>query len=426
MKRLLSLVITSFIVLINTSIAYAEPPQIDAGACILIDSKTGDILYEKNSQDQTVFPASTTKIMTAILALERGDLNQKMTATQSAIDDIGPDGSNIGIMAGETFPLGDLLKALLISSANEAANIIADSLCPTRQGFVDLMNQKAKELGVTNTHFANPCGAHDPNHYTTASDMAKIAKYAMTIPKFREIVSTADYQMPATKQHPEWPKLVSTNKLMLMDKSNLYVINGIKTGYTGPAGFNLVSSATSSVGMELIAVVMAVKNEGAQENVRKYSKELLDYGFNNFKRVSLIEKDKIYRNVKVDSAIDAFGLDLITSGDLTCTLPKDAVLKIIKEIPHIDDNISAPVNKGDKMGYVEFFKEDVSIGRVDLTAAREIIHKPVPVTLQSRLMKSLNTIYAKIALTVIGIIVFFVILRKTLKYISRRVNSRRY
>lgn len=426
MKRLLSLVVISIILLIDTSIAFAEPPQIDAGAYILIDSKTGDTLYEKNSQDQTVFPASTTKIMTAILALERGDPNQEMTATQSAIDDIGPDGSNIGIMAGETIKLGDLLKALLISSANETANIIADNLCPTRQEFVDLMNQKAKELGATNTHFANPCGAHDPLHYTTASDMVKMARYAMTLPEFRKIVSTPVYQMPPTNKHPVWPELSNTNKLMISDKNDLYVINGIKTGYTGPAGFNLVSSATDSSGMELIAVVMAVKNEGAQENVRKYSKELLDYGFNNFKRVSLIEKDKIYRNVKVDSAIDAFGLDLVTSGDLTCTLPKDATLQNIKEIPHIDDNISAPVNKGDKMGYVEFFKDNVSIGRVDLTAAREIIHKPAPVTFQSRLLNCLNTIYVKISISAIGILVFFIILRKTLRFISRRVNSRRY
>ncbi len=431
MKKLFSLVIASLILLINISVSFAgssqaEPPQIDAGAYILIDSKTGDILYEKNSRSQTVFPASTTKIMTAILALEHGDLNQEMTATQSEIDDIGPDGSNIGILAGETLHLSDLLKALLISSANETANIIADNICTTRQEFVDLMNQKAKELGATSTHFANPCGAHDPLHYTTASDMAKMARYAMTFQEFRKIVSTSVYQMPATNKHPKWPELSNTNKLMISDKNDLYVINGVKTGYTGPAGYNLVTSATDSNGMELISVVMDVKNEGAQENVRKYSKALLDYGFNNFKRVSIIEKGAIYRNVKVDSAIDTSGLDLITSDGLLCTLPKDATLQDIKEIPHISDNISAPINKGDKMGFVEYFKEDLSLGRIELTAAREIDHKPAPVTLQSRLMKYLNTVYVKIILSAIGVLLFFILLRKTLRHISRKVNSRRY
>ena len=428
MKRLLSLVITGFILLINTSIAYAEQPQIDAGAYILIDSKTGDVLCEKNSQNQTVYPASTTKIMAAILALERGDLNQQMTASQSAIDDIGPDGSNIGIMAGETIMLENLLQALLISSANETANIIADNLCPTRQEFVDLMNQKAKELGATGTHFANPCGAHDPLHYTTASDMAKIARYAMTLPKFRDIVSTPSYHMPETNKHKytDWPELSNTNKLMISDKNDLYVINGIKTGYTGPAGFNLVSSATDSSGMELIAAVMDVKNEGAQENVRTYSKELLDYGFNNFKRVSLIEKDKVYRNVKVDSAVDAFGLDLITSDGLICTLTKNATLQNIKEIPNINGNISAPVNKGDIMGYVEFLKDDVSIGKVELTAGRSIALIPAPVTLQMLITQAFGTIYARISLYVAGFLVFFILLRKTLRRISRKVRSGRY
>jgi D-alanyl-D-alanine carboxypeptidase (penicillin-binding protein 5/6) len=427
MKRLLSLVITGFILLINTGIVFAGQPQIDAGAYILIDSKTGDILCDKNSQTQT-YPASTTKIMTAILALERGNLEQQMTASQSAIDDIGPDGSNIGIMAGETIKLSNLLQALLISSANETANIIADNLCPTRQEFVDLMNQKAKELGATNTHFVNPCGAHDPLHYTTAADMAKIARYAMTLPVFRQIVKTPSYHMPKTNKHEytDWPELSNTNKLMITDKNDLYVINGVKTGYTGPAGFNLVSSAIDSNGLELIAVVMSVKNEGAQENVRTYSKQLLDYGFNNFKRVSIIEKGAIYRNVKVDSAIDTSGLDLITSGSLICTLSKDATLRDIKEIPHINDTISAPVNKGDKMGYVEYFRGDVSIGRIELTAAREIAHKPAPVTVQMRIAQAFGTTYARIALYAAGFLVFFVLLRKTLRHISRRVRSGRY
>jgi D-alanyl-D-alanine carboxypeptidase/D-alanyl-D-alanine carboxypeptidase (penicillin-binding protein 5/6) len=426
MKKLLSLLLLAFILGIHAGAAYAQPPEIDAGAFILIDSGTGDVLCEKNSESPSLYPASTTKIMTAILALERGDLNQEMTATQSAIDDIGPDGSNIGLMAGETVKLKNLLQALLISSANEAANIIADNLCPTRQEFVDLMNQRAKELGAIGTHFANPCGMHDPNHYTTAADMAKFARYAMTFPEFREIVGTPIYKMPATNKHPDWPELSNTNKLMISDKNDLYVINGIKTGYTGPAGFNLVSAAADTSGMELIAVVMAVKNEGAQENVRLYSKELLDYGFNNFKRVSLIEKDKVYRNVKVESAMDEFGLDLTASGTLTCTLPKDTSVDSIKEIPHINSEVAAPVNKGDIMGYVEFLRDDSPIGRVELTAARDVASKPAPITVRTRILNALDSLYVKVSLSVAGFLIFFLILRKTLRFISRRVNARKY
>lgn len=425
MKRLLTLAIMLFVLLMNTSVAFAQPPAFDAGAYILIDSKTGEVLCEKDSQN-TFYPASTTKIMTAILALERGNLDQEMTASQSAIDDIGPDGSNIGIIAGETIRLENLLQALLISSANETANIIADNISESREEFVNLMNQKAKELGAANTNFANTCGIHDLKHYTTASDMAKIAKFAMTIPKFREIVSTTSYQMPATNKHPEWPVLSNTNKLMITDKNDLYEINGIKTGFTGPAGYNLISSAMDSSGMELISVVMAVKNENAPENVKKYSSELLDYGFNNFRRVNLIEKDKVYRNVKVEAAMDTYGLDIITSNSLTCVLPKIETLQDIKEIPHINDNISAPVNKGDIMGYIEYFKDDVSIGKVELTAARTITAKPEPITLSARIKEAFDSLYVKIALFVAGFLVFFIILRKILRRISRRVHSRKY
>lgn len=425
MKKLLALAIILFVILLNNTAAFAQPSAINAGAYILIDQKTGEVLCEKDSQ-KTLYPASTSKIMTAILAIEKGDMNQEMTSSQSAIDDIGPDGSNIGILAGETMRLENLLQALLICSANETANIIADHLSESREDFINQMNQRAKELGATNTHFANACGIHDPMHYTTASDMAKIAKYAMTLPKFRKIVGSTTLQLPATNKHPEWPILSNTNKLMITDKNDLYDINGIKTGFTGPAGFNLVSSAVDSSGMEIISVVMAVKNEGAQENVKTYSKELLDYGFNDFKRVNLIEKDKVYRNVKVEAALDTYGLDLITSDSLTCILPKSAALQNIKEIPHINDNISAPVNKGDLMGFIEYFKDDVSIGKIELTAARDVAHKPEPVTLTTRAKAAINSLYVKIALSVAGSLLFFMILRIILRKISRKLHSRRY
>lgn len=425
MKRLISLSIILILLLMNTSIAFAQPPALDVGAYILMDLKSGEVLCEKDSQ-KALYPASTTKIMTAILALEMGDMNQEMTASQSAVADIGEGGSNIGIIPGEKIKLENLLQALLISSANETANIIAENLCKSRDEFVSLMNQRAKELGATNTHFINTCGIHDPMHYTTASDLAKIAMHAMTIPKFREIVSTPSYKMPVTNKHSEWSILSNTNKLMITDKNELYKINGIKTGFTGPAGYNLISSAIDSNGMELIAVVMSVKNENAPENIQTYSKELLDYGFNNFKRVSLLEKDQVYRNVKVEGAIDTYGLDLVTSDGLNCILPKAEAQRNIKEIPHIAENISAPVNKGDIMGYVEFFKDDVSIGKVELTAARDIAQKPEPVTTVSKIKKVLDNFYIKIILYVLSFLIFFIILRMILRRISRRrINSRR-
>ncbi len=425
MKRLLTLAIMLFVLFTQSSLVFSQPPAIDAGAYMLLDLETGEVLLGENS-DQLLYPASTTKIMTAILALENGDLDEVMTASQAAIDDIGVNGSNIGIIAGEKIRLENLLQALLISSANESANIIAEHIAESRDEFIRLMNKKAKDLGAYNTHFANACGIHDPSHYTTASDMAKIARYAMTFPKFREIVSTKTYTMPATNKHSKWETLSNTNKLMISHKSEIYEINGLKTGFTGPAGHCLIASAVNKNGMELMSIVMGVKNEGARENVQKYSQELLDYGFENFKKITLVEKDKIYRNVKVLDAVDIYGLDLITSDTLTCVLPKEKSLDYIQEIAHITENITAPVNKGDIMGYVEYLKNSIPVGRITLTAARSIERKADPITPLGVATKFFDTFYGKLLLFVKGFIIFFILLRAILKRISRRVNARRH
>lgn len=423
MKKLPGILIPVMIVLLFTSIAYAEPTDITAESSILIDAASGKVLFEKDADRKKMFPASTTKIMTAILALEMGDLEQVMTASQEAVNDIGKDGSNIGIMAGEQIPLKNLLEALLISSANETANIIAENLCPTRQDFVDLMNKKAIELGAMDTHFVNPCGAHEEEHYTTASDLAKIARYAMTLPKFREIVSMTRFQMPPTNKHNEWPVLATTNKLMQGDKNDLYVINGVKTGYTVPAGHNLVSSAVNSDGMELIAVVMGVRDDGASDNVKKFSKELLDYGFNNFSKVSFQENNKVYRSVEVKDTEDTLPLDLVTKGEASAILSKDQTQQV-KEIPHINDNITAPVNVGDKLGYVDYVIDGESAGTVDLIASRSVKQKPQAV-ITDKAADLLDNTLIRIALGVAVLCVFFIILRKVLRTISRRVNARR-
>ncbi len=428
MKRLLTFAIILMLIASNTAVAYAEPPSPDAGAYILIDAQTGDVLHEKNSQ-KTLYPASTTKIMTAILAIENGNLEDVLTASQSAIDGIGYNGSNIGIIPGETIPLENLLQAMMVSSANEAANIVAEHISGSIDEFVELMNQRATELGAVETHFANASGIHDPMHFTTAADLVCFSRYAMTLPKFREIVSTRSITMPATNKHSKWPVLSNSNKLMLNNDSELYEINGIKTGFTGPAGHNLITSAKSDDGMELIAAVMAVKNEGSAENVRIYSKELLDYGFNNFKRVELIEKGKVYRNVKVEDAADIYGLDLITVDSLVRVLPRDESLWDIKEVSHLRENIYAPINKGDIIGYVEFTRGDISIGSIDLIAARSIEYKPEPVTLATLAENPesiTDSIYFKIGICCAGFIILFVLLRIILKAISRRVHSRRY
>ena len=243
---------------------------------VLIDSETGAVIAEQNA-DVKIKPASLTKILTAIVALENGDLKQEMTVSQAAVNDIGRGGMNIGIMAGETgLTLENMLNVMLIKSANETANIIAENLAPSRSEYIDMMNKKAVEIGAVNTFYVNPSGKDtekdDAPHLTTARDMAIMARYAMTIPEFRTIAATEYYHgMPAsTNKHADgWDPLVlrNTNKFLWYDNTYTYEVNeveheytvtGMKTGYTSAAGNNLVISATGEDGMELICVVMHV------------------------------------------------------------------------------------------------------------------------------------------------------------------------
>ncbi|GAE90587.1 D-alanyl-D-alanine carboxypeptidase family protein [Acetivibrio straminisolvens] len=243
MKKILLFLVMTTIFFSSVVMVKAQPLDINARAYILIDSKTGQVLAEYNPDFKT-YPASTTKIMTAILALELGDLDQIMTVNQSAIDDIGPGGMHIGLLPGEQLELRYLLDALLVRSANETAYVIAENLCSSRQEFYNLMNEKAKELGATNTNFLNPCGIDNgekgKNHLTTARDLAKISQYAMTIPQFREIVQKTIIKIPPTNKHSEEVIVGTTNRLLLYEKSRykseyFSKVTGIKTGYTDRA-----------------------------------------------------------------------------------------------------------------------------------------------------------------------------------------------
>lgn len=405
--------------------ALPKPTDIDAGAYILIDMKSGQVLLEKNSNERH-FPASTTKMLTGAMACEMGKLDQVMTASAAAVNDIGKDGMNIGISPGEQITLYYLLHALLISSANETANIIAENLSSTRQEFVDLMNKKAAELGCTGTHFVNPCGAHNDNHYTTAADLAKIARYGMSFKTFRDIVGTVSYQMPATNKHTDWPLLYTTNKLLRYPKKDAaYKILGIKTGYTGQAGNNLVSAAENAEGMQLLAVVMDVFGENSQSKAIRFSRELYDYGFSNFTEKQLIKKGQYVQSVPVADAQEGETLDLVAGDDFKYVAEAGSTDKSLTTKPVVDTNIIAPVRLGDVLGYIQYEKNGAVLGKVNLVAAKDINKKePTIIENVAQSVKPDNTV-KKILAILVSVFVFLVLLRFTLKYISGRLRKKR-
>lgn len=427
MKKLITSIFLSVIFIISTTSVKAQPLNIEAKSYILIDSKTGHVINEYNA-DQKVYPASTTKIMTAILGIENADAEDIMTVSQYAIDNIGPGGMNIGLLPGEQLKFKDLLNALLIRSANETAFVIAENIGPTPEAFYAKMNERAKELGAINTNFVNPCGMDtdekSKNHLTTAKDLALMARHAMTLPLFREIVRNSSCIIPATNMHDEAITLYSTNKLFGDKyKSDHYSkVTGIKTGFTNRALFTLVSSAMDENGMELISVILGCPSDA----IYQYSKELLEYGFKNYSVHNLIAANSYVTSVSVADASFNPNLDIIAAEDLSCVLPKapniwDSITKNIE----IKDNISAPVKKGTVLGSVEFVKDGVTIGDVNLVASRNIEKLvPTPVPSQKFISKFEDSIFTKVMVTLFSLVIGFFLLRITLKKISRsrRIN----
>ena len=260
---------------------WIKGPQIEGESAILVDMFTGAVLYSKNA-DKTQYPASITKIMTALLGCENLNPSDKFTMTESAAYGISDsNSSSIYADTGEEFTIEQALMAIMLQSANEMTLAVAELTSGSAKKFVEQMNLKARQLGCTNTHFNNPNGLPDETHYTTAADMAKIARAAWFNPTFRKFASTLYYEIPPTNKFAETRYLLNHHKMM---KSQVYAYDGVlggKTGYTEAAGNTLVTYAKND-NTYLVAVVLQSVN-GAYADTAN----LLDYGFNNFSRTAV-------------------------------------------------------------------------------------------------------------------------------------------
>ena len=265
---------------------WVQGPQIEGESAILMDMTTGTILYSKNA-DKAQYPASITKIMTALLGSESLKATDKFSMSETAAHGItDTQSSSIYADTGEEFTVEQALMAVMLQSANEMTLAIAEQTSGSVKKFVELMNLKARQLGCTNTHFNNPNGLPDEKHYTTANDMAKIARAAWFNPTFRKYCTTGYYEIPSTNKFSETRYLLNHHKMM---SGQAYAYDGVfggKTGYTEAAGNTLVTFARRG-NMYLVSVVMQSIN-GAYSD----TKSLLDYGFNNFSRSAIKQKKK--------------------------------------------------------------------------------------------------------------------------------------
>ncbi len=268
-----------------------DAPEISSDAAILIERSTGTVLYSKNAT-KSEYPASTTKIMTALLTLENCELDDTVTFSKTAIYALTSGASHIGMTPGEELSVLDCLYGLLLPSANEVANALAEQVSGTMDDFVELMNKRAKELGCVNTNFVNPNGLHDDEHYTCAYDLALIFLACLDTPNFISIDSTTTYVISATNLVDETRPIKTTHKMLLLD-SDYYderVVCG-KTGHTDEAGGCLVTYAESD-GLELICVCLGAEQPGEYTD----TETLLDYGFSSFSLTSSVDLDDLTEN----------------------------------------------------------------------------------------------------------------------------------
>lgn len=238
-----------------------ENLSIYAPSVILMDADSGKILYEKNAHEIR-FPASTTKLMTAILTMENCSLDEIAKVSYNAVFDVPSGYSNVALKVDEELTINDLLHALLISSANDAANVLAEHIAGSIESFSAMMNTKATEIGCKNTHFVNPSGIHNHDHYSTAYDLCLIAKYAKQYDTINQIATTTFYTLPATNKYSKPDRyLTTTNNLLKPENQKYYYeyANGLKTGYTTEAKDCIIATASKD-NINLIAVVLGANS----------------------------------------------------------------------------------------------------------------------------------------------------------------------
>ncbi len=326
--------------------------EVSARSAILIEAETGKVLYAENAH-QKLPMASTTKIMTALVALENGDMTDIVTVDASAY---GTEGSSIYLHLEEEIALKDLLYGLMLSSGNDAAVAIAVHIGGGTQAFADMMNKKAMELGAYSTNFITPNGLHDDAHYTTAYDLARIAAAAMNNRSFREIVSTEYYRA----ETGEIARTFKNKNRILWEYPGG---TGVKTGYTKAAGRCLVFSSEQN-GMELIGVVLNCPN------MFEDAKAMLDYGFDTFETVAMVKGGAIAARVAVSGGEKSL-LELTPAEDIIVPVKKGSSASYRTRVV-TDEDISAPVYKGDILGYVEVLDGDALLLRQELVAAEDV------------------------------------------------------
>ena len=356
---------------------------VKAESAILMDSRTGKVLFEKNA-DAKQYPASTTKVMTCLLAIEKGKLSDLVTVGK--LPKLEKGSTIINLKQGETMTLEDMLYGLMMHSGNDAAQAVAIYIGGSIEGFAAMMNEKALELGMTNTHYVNPHGLQNTEHYTTVRDMATLAIAARKYPEFAKIVSTYKYTIPATNKTNTPRQMINSNKLISQSPTEIYAYKyatGIKTGYTTTAKSALVSSATKD-SLDLVAVVM---RDSALEKWTDCI-TMFEYAFTFYDTLNLSEmmaSQTLTIPVPEASEADAnkgqLDLQLLSDKPVYITDRTDKIEKLKADIKQFEQKVTlipdlkAPITRDQELGTVTFSLDGAPVLTCKLLACRDVNSK---------------------------------------------------
>lgn len=386
MKRRITLLFLSIVLICTYSFSYAEEDlELFGESAVLIDYDSLEILYGKSPHEKLA-PASTSKIMTGILAIENGNLDDVIIIDKDVID--MTDGSNIALEVGEELTLKELLDALLIESANDASIAIAKHISGSVSSFVSLMNQKAYSTGALNTKFTNPSGLPDEDNLTTAFDLAIIAKHAMDNEEFADIVKNHKGTIGPTNKNSEERYLESSNRLLYSDEEIMVDgeslptaykgINGVKTGYTNDSQFCLVSSVERD-GQKFIAVSLKSNRDNIYTDIHK----LFNYGLDNFTKTKVGFAGKFLDNFNIKQGVTSFVPGITKSDSFSITIPSNT--DNIEEVVVPNKDLKAPIAQDEVIGRVKYVLDGQVLAESDVVAAMDIRAVKSP-TLFSKLM----------------------------------------
>lgn len=395
--------------------ALPKAPDINCQAALLVDYNTGLPLYAKN-EHQEMYPASLTKIMTALLVLEAVDsgklsLTDSLTASRSAMTTgLDEDGSTAGIQEGETMTVEQYLTCMLVVSANEACNVLAEAVSGSVSAFVEAMNAKAQALGCENTHFVNASGLHDPQHYTSAWDLYLITRAAMEHEDFMRICDTGKAVIPATNLSEE-RTLHTTNYLIDVWRSRGYInadAHGIKTGSTDAAGHCLVSSAIRG-SLHFVSVALGGERKTLEDGeIRTYSfydtNQLFKWAFENFAYQTVAMETEEIQEVPVELS----KTDHVTvhpAGDVEVLLPKTLSSELLERDIELQSSVDAPVSAGQKLGTMTLSYDGTTYATLDLVASFD-----VEASRLKTLLRSIQDFFSKTSVRVVGIIVLLLLI----------------